>query len=67
MQSGAAKAIDSTKAEPIATDELRDDYDPSLIRKGVRGKYACRYKIGFKLVILADAVAEGTQLDVRQP
>lgn len=45
------------KVETAAVDELRDDYEPSLIRKGVRGKYADRYKAGVKLVMLAPDVA----------
>ena len=45
------------KPRTTAEDELRDDYDPSLIRKGVRGKHADRYKAGVKLVMLAPDVA----------
>jgi hypothetical protein len=38
-------------------DELRDEYDEGLIRKGVRGKYAERYKAGTNFVLLAPDVA----------
>ena len=41
------------KVAKDADDELRSDYEPALIRKGVRGKYAERYKAGVKLVMLA--------------
>ncbi len=43
------------KTEP--SDELRDDYPPSLIRTGVRGKYAKKYASGTNLVLLAPDVA----------
>jgi hypothetical protein len=45
------------KAKTAADDELRDEYEPSLIRKGVRGKYAARYREGTNLVLLAPDVA----------
>jgi hypothetical protein len=38
-------------------DELRPEYDSSLIRSGVRGKYAKRYQAGTNLVCLAPDVA----------
>ena len=38
-------------------DDLRDEYDPALIRKGVRGKYAAAYRAGTNLVLLAPDVA----------
>ena len=44
-------------AKPPADDELRDEYEPSLIREGVRGKYAARYRAGTNLVLLAPDVA----------
>jgi hypothetical protein len=44
------------KADPT-DDDLRAEYDPSLIRAGVRGKYAQRYKAGTNLVLLAPDVA----------
>lgn len=36
---------------------LRPEYDPSLIRGGVRGKYAAHYRAGTNLVWLAPDVA----------
>jgi hypothetical protein len=40
-------------------DELRSEYDLSqLLKGGVRGKYADRYKEGTNLVLLAPDVAE---------
>jgi hypothetical protein len=38
-------------------DDLRAEYDASLIRKGIRGKYAQRYAAGTNLVLLAPDVA----------
>lgn len=38
-------------------DELRSEYPASLIRAGVRGKYARRYRAGTNLVWLAPDVA----------
>ncbi len=45
------------KRETIADDDLRPEYDPALIRRGVRGKYAARYRAGTNLVWLAPDVA----------
>ncbi len=40
-------------------DELRPEYDlQKLLRNGVRGKYAERYRAGTNLVLLAPDVAE---------
>ena len=40
-------------------DELRPEYDlPQLLKDGVRGKYAERYKAGTNLVLLAPDVAQ---------
>jgi len=40
-------------------DELRPEYDLSkLLKEGVRGKYAERYKAGTNLVLLAPDVAQ---------
>ncbi len=44
------------KSEPL-DDELRPEYDAALIRSGVRGKYAERFKAGTNLVPLAPDVA----------
>jgi hypothetical protein len=38
-------------------DDLRDEYGPALIKKGVRGKYAAQYRQGTNLVLLAPDVA----------
>ena len=38
-------------------DELRPEYDASLLKGGVRGKYAARYLEGTNLVRLAPDVA----------
>lgn len=47
------------KKKPKAkqNDDLRPEYDESLIRDGVRGKYAERYRKGTNLVPLAPDVA----------
>ncbi len=45
------------KIDEPQEDELRPAYDESLIRQGVRGKYAQRYKAGTNLVLLAPDVA----------
>jgi hypothetical protein len=39
------------------SDDLREEYDASLIRSGVRGKYAKRYHEGTNLILLAPDVA----------
>jgi hypothetical protein len=45
------------KKNDALDDELRPEYDSALIRSGVRGKYAARYKAGTNLVPLAPDVA----------
>jgi hypothetical protein len=45
------------KNNPRKKEDLRDEYDPALIRKGVRGKYAAGYRAGTNLVLLAPDVA----------
>ncbi len=45
------------KNDTTDDDDLRAEYDESLIRGGVRGKYAERYKAGTNLVLLAPDVA----------
>jgi hypothetical protein len=45
------------KPDHTREDELRPEYDAALIRDGVRGKYAQRYKDGTNLVLLAPDVA----------
>lgn len=44
------------KPDTKADDNLRPEYDPALIRGGVRGKYAERYQAGTNLVLLAPDV-----------
>ncbi len=40
-------------------DELRPEYDmKSLLKRGVRGKYAARYRAGTNLVLLEPEVAK---------
>ena len=39
-------------------DELRPEYDLSKLKRGVKGKYASKYKEGTNLVLLANDVAE---------
>jgi len=47
------------KSKNEMTDELRPEYDLSeLLKDGVRGKYAERYRAGTNLVLLAPDVAE---------
>ena len=47
------------KSELEIEDELRPEYDLSeLLKGGVRGKYAERYREGTNLVLLAPDVAE---------
>lgn len=46
------------KTQDEMTDELRPEYDMrELLRTGVRGKYANRYKAGTNLVLLEPDVA----------
>ena len=48
-----------TKSKEPTADELRPEYDlAGLLKDGVRGKYASRYKEGTNLVLLAPDVAE---------
>ena len=54
-QIGAKGKLMKKKTEK--PDDLRDDYSPSLIRTGVRGKYAQKYASGTNLVLLAPDVA----------
>ena len=47
------------KDESEMSDDLRPEYDPrELLKNGVRGKYAERYKEGTNLVLLDPDVAE---------
>lgn len=46
------------KDEAEFEDELRDEYDFSQLRGGVRGKYVERYREGTNLVLLDPDVAK---------
>jgi len=47
------------KKQTELNDELRPEYDmKSLLKNGVRGKYATRYKAGTNLVLLEPEVAK---------
>lgn len=45
------------KVETPLDDELRPEYDETLLKNGVRGKYVSRYRSGTNLVLLAPDVA----------
>jgi hypothetical protein len=42
--------------EDSTEDELRPEYDPSVLKGGVRGKYLERYRSGTNLALLAPDV-----------
>lgn len=44
--------------EALISDELRPEYDESLLKNGVRGKYAQRYAAGANVVRLDPDVAK---------
>ena len=46
-----------TKVETPLDDELRNEYDETVLKEGVRGKYVARYRQGTNLVLLAPDVA----------
>ena len=45
------------KVETPLDDELRPEYDETVLKNGVRGKYTQRYREGTNLVLLAPDVA----------
>lgn len=45
------------KVETPLDDELRPEYDETVLKDGVRGKYVARYRKGTNLVLLAPDVA----------
>lgn len=45
------------KIETPLEDELRPEYDETLLKNGVRGKYVSRYRSGTNLILLAPDVA----------
>jgi hypothetical protein len=52
-----ARARIMKKTKDHCEDELREEYDSALIRKGVRGKYAAKYNRGTNLILLEPDVA----------
>jgi hypothetical protein len=44
------------KDDATAEDDLRPEYDPSVLKGGVRGKYLERYRAGTNLALLAPDV-----------
>ena len=46
------------RTEKRAKNELRQEYDFSKLKNGVRGKYVARYRKGTNLVLLSPDVAE---------
>ena len=44
-------------SETQLDDDLRSEYDETILKGGVRGKYAVRYQAGTNLVLLAPDVA----------
>ena len=55
-----AAPILSPQIDPAAdlNDELRPEYDASVLKNGVRGKYLAQYRSGTNLVLLAPDVAK---------
>lgn len=45
------------KAETPLDDELRPEYDETVLKNGIRGKYAQRYQAGTNVVLLESDVA----------
>jgi len=53
-----------TKSKDEKVDELRQEYDlATLLKKGIRGKYAKRYEQGTNLVLLSPDVARDFPTD----
>ncbi len=46
-----------TNPEASFDDDLRPEYDATVLKDGVSGKYAARYQAGTNLVLLAPDVA----------
>jgi hypothetical protein len=46
------------KIRILLKDELRSEYDKSLLKGGIRSKYTKQYKEGTNLILLAPDVAE---------
>ncbi len=45
------------KVETSLDDELRPEYDETLLKNGVRGKYVQRYRAGVSVVLAPDVAA----------
>lgn len=45
------------KNETPLDDDLRSEYDATVLKDGVRGKYVARYQLGTNLIRLAPDVA----------
>jgi len=45
------------KVETPLDDELRPEYDETVLKNGIRGKYVQRYQAGTNVVLLAPDVA----------
>lgn len=54
MKPEASEPAGAPERDP---DEILPEYDPELIRRGVRGRYAARYAEGTNLVLLDPDVA----------
>jgi hypothetical protein len=53
-----------TRSKDVKADELRPEYDlGKLLKGGVQGKYADRYREGTNLVLLAPDVAQAFPTD----
>ena len=46
-----------TNLDTLVDDDLRPEYAATVLKDGVRGKYAARYQAGTNLVLLAPDVA----------
>lgn len=45
------------KIETPLDDELRPEYDETVLKNGIRGKYVQRYQAGTNVIVLAPDVA----------
>lgn len=52
-----------TKTNIPFEDELRPEYDETLLKNGIRGKYYQRYKEGTNLILLESDVAAAFPTD----
>lgn len=57
MKNEPSDAAPAAGAPPRDPDEILPEYDPALIRRGVRGKYAARYAEGTNVVVLEPDLA----------